>query len=114
MNFDIDRLERICKTNGITLSGLEHKLGFGNGTIKKWGVSTPRLDKVQLVAEFFKMTVSELIGETKKATTLSRDEAELLSLFRMANQDGQMSIIGAVRVLSAAYLKNNPLSEDAI
>ena len=38
-------------------SCLEKTLGFGNGTIKKWGESSPSVDKLKKVADYFGVSV---------------------------------------------------------
>ena len=57
-----ERIASLCKTNGLSIAGLEKELGFGNGTINRWGKGTsPTVEKLQAVAEFFGCTVEWLI-----------------------------------------------------
>ncbi len=56
-------IETRCKDKGITISALEKCLGLGNATIKGWRDSSPRVDKLQKVADFFGCTVDELLKE---------------------------------------------------
>lgn len=57
---DIIRIK--CKSQGISLPKLEEKLGFGAGTISKWDKSAPSIDKLTKVAEYFNVTIDELLG----------------------------------------------------
>lgn len=52
-----------CKEKGINISALEKAVGLGNATIKGWEKSSPRVDKLQLVADFFGCTLDELVNE---------------------------------------------------
>ena len=60
-----ERIKEICKSRGISVSKIEKELGFGNGTIGKWGKSgrTPTYDRIYAVAEYLGVPVSELTGE---------------------------------------------------
>ena len=49
-----------CKECGISISALEKAVGLGNATIKGWETSFPRVDKLQLVADYFNCTLDEL------------------------------------------------------
>jgi len=60
------KIERLCKARGISIAGLEKAVGLGNATIKGWKESTPRIDNLVKVAEYFGCTVDELL-QTEKA-----------------------------------------------
>lgn len=57
------KIEMLCKKNGITVTALEKKLGFGRCTISKWKESSPSVDKLKTVADYFGCTIDELINE---------------------------------------------------
>lgn len=61
MEFSYSKLLALCRENGITPTGLEKILCYGNGTIKKWSTVSPRLDKVAQVATYFGVTVNDLM-----------------------------------------------------
>ena len=54
-------IEILCHKKGITVSGLERNLGFGNSTIAKWGKASPTVEKLAAVADYFGVTVDELL-----------------------------------------------------
>lgn len=56
-----DRISCLCKENGITVAKLERELGLGNATIRGWGTSSPTVDKLKLVADYFKVSIDELL-----------------------------------------------------
>lgn len=63
----LDRIKQLCDAQGETLASLERKLDFGNGTIRRWGDTTPSGDKLVKVADYFHVSVDYLLG--RKGTT---------------------------------------------
>lgn len=52
-----------CKEEGISISGLEKAIGLGNATIKGWSDSSPKVENLKKVADFFGCTMDDLIAE---------------------------------------------------
>lgn len=59
----VEKIRQLCKQSGNTLASLERTLGLGNGTIARWSVNMPSVDKVKAVADFFGCSVDELLKE---------------------------------------------------
>lgn len=57
-----DRIKELCERKSITIAGLERTLDFGNGTIRRWSSTSPSVDKLKMVADYFDVTVDYLIG----------------------------------------------------
>ena len=53
----VDRIEVTLKEKKLTFNRVEHELGFGNGTIKRWKEQSPRLDKLIKVAEYLNVSL---------------------------------------------------------
>ena len=62
----LDRIRALCAEQGVTIKQLEQGTGISNGTIGRWDESNPRVDKLKAVADFFGVTVDELIREEGK------------------------------------------------
>lgn len=60
-----ERIQKICDSNGITVSKLEKDLSFSNSTIRKWKNSSPSVENLKKVADYFGVTVDELITENQ-------------------------------------------------
>lgn len=56
------RIKMKCSQMNITISQLEKELGFGTGTIGKWMQSSPSIEKVMKVAQYFNCSLDELCG----------------------------------------------------
>lgn len=59
----LENIKHLCKKNGTSVSALEKSIGIGNGVIGKWvpGIS-PRVDTVKAVADYFGVTVDDLLN----------------------------------------------------
>lgn len=52
----------LCKERGISVAKLEKEIGLGNATIGRWGTSSPTIENVRKVAEFFGVSIDSLVG----------------------------------------------------
>jgi len=115
-----DRVKRLCQENGITVQQLEKQIGLSNGTISKWDRYNPRMDKLQLVADYFSVTTDYLTGvslnaaiesKTETITAFGTYEVDLIKTFR------KLTEIGRVKVYLAALQElqnelNNAVPEE--
>lgn len=58
-----DNIKKLCAARGITIAELERAAGIGNGVIARWGTEyrSPRLEGVCKVADYFGVTVDDLL-----------------------------------------------------
>ena len=59
----LSNITRLCKAKGISIARLERETGISNGTISHWGNSSPTVNNVKAVAEYFGVTVDALLSE---------------------------------------------------
>lgn len=59
----LERIKELCKEKNISIAGLEKEIGVGNGVIRNWDKSSPRVDTIKKVAEFLGVTVEKLISD---------------------------------------------------
>ena len=57
----IERIEHVIKARGTNFKRVERECGLGNGTIKRWGEQSPRLDKLALVSEHLQVSLDYLV-----------------------------------------------------
>lgn len=57
----VEKISSLCNERNITIGKLEGILGFGNGTIWKWKKSSPSVDKLKAVADYFGVTLDYLL-----------------------------------------------------
>ena len=59
----LGNIRRKCAEIGIAVYALEKKMEFGNGTVSSWATSSPSVDKLKRVADYFGVTVDELLKD---------------------------------------------------
>ena len=64
----LTNIRRLCSEKPVSIAKLERATGIGNGTISRWDTSSPSIENVQKVAEFFGVTVDELLSDNTKVT----------------------------------------------
>ena len=56
-----DNVRRMCEQKGISVSMLEKKMEFSNGSISKWNDNEPGIHKVQKLADYFGVAIEDLL-----------------------------------------------------
>lgn len=62
----VNRIKYLANEQKMTISELERKTDLGAGTISRWDVRTPGIDKIQKVADYFDVSTDYLLGRTDK------------------------------------------------
>lgn len=55
-------IRKIALQKGYSIKSLEEKVGFANGTIRRWNTSSPSIDKVIKVADALNVKIETLTG----------------------------------------------------
>ena len=88
-----DRFKALCENKKISPTRAAIDMGFSNSITTKWKKTGATPDGVTLakIAEYFGITVDELLGKEKQPADgeLSDDEKAMLDLFRRANEDSR-------------------------
>ena len=53
----LKKIEELAKKQGISITFLEKKLSFGNGTIRSWDKCSPSIKKLKKVADYFGVSI---------------------------------------------------------
>ena len=61
-----ENILKLCECKNISIAKLEKETGLGNATIRGWATSSPTIDKIRKVADFFNVSIDELVKETHK------------------------------------------------
>ena len=80
-------------------------VGVAPSTFNAWvkGKKYPRMDKVELLANYFGILKSDLIEEpnsaySRKTISITEDEQKLLDLFRLIPENQQQLVLQMIRV----------------
>ena len=68
-NIIIITIKKLCEKKDITVSSLEKQLDFSTGLISRWNKSSPSIDKITSVADYFDVSVDFILGRTKYDST---------------------------------------------
>ena len=58
-----ERIQEICNSRGITVKKLERDLEFSNSTIRKWKTSSPSIENLKKVADYFGVSIEYFLKE---------------------------------------------------
>ena len=61
-----DKIQDLCRKNGTCIRRVEMDCKIGNGTIRYWNTSSPRVDKLKAVADYFGLTINDLVYDAPK------------------------------------------------
>lgn len=96
-----ENLNYYLKSSGKMQRELADYVGAKYTTVSGWtrGVSYPRADAMEKIANFFGIPTTQLIGEReqKKISYLSADEHELITLYRGADDRAREDAIDTLR-----------------
>ena len=53
----VERIKKIAKTKGETLTSIERELKFSKSSMRKWDIQSPSIDKLIKVAEYLDTTI---------------------------------------------------------
>lgn len=103
-----DRVVALCKEHNISVNKLQNETGIGN-VISHWDVYTPKLNKLQPVADYFNVPVEVLLGTksiedylpTEKTSMLLTDiqEIEIIDMLRRLDTVNRYYIVGQIAAL---------------
>ena len=87
------RLTYYMAQNGKTRSDLVRDLGFKYSTVRDWekSITVPRMDKVEMLANYFNCSTSDLLEEKEKPTVkddgLSENQRRLIEFAKSVPED---------------------------
>lgn len=98
----VERIRALCKERGTSITKVEEKLGYANGTIGKWKKARKPapLEKVMQVADELDTTAHYLItGEQKTPADPETDgrSKEFMQLFEKLTPEQQDMILAQLR-----------------
>lgn len=73
----LSNISELCDNQHITIYKLEKLTGISQGTIKKWDNASPTCKAIELVANYFDVSVDYLLGRTENM--ISHKEVMLCS-----------------------------------
>ncbi|WP_434310472.1 helix-turn-helix domain-containing protein [Hominifimenecus sp. rT4P-3] len=108
-----ETIKKLCDEKNIAVTALEKELGFGRGSIGKLRNSSTSAERLQKIADYFHVTVNDLMNNTDNAHSLktdltSKDEKDIKK-----DLDNIMKKISSGADGSASY-DGEPLSPESL
>lgn len=76
----VNSIKNLCKNNNITVSQLEKEIGLSQGLVSKWMNTTPSLDKAVDIADYFHVSLDEVVGRNQNL-----DDEFITKLYNQTN-----------------------------
>jgi len=68
----VKNIKVLCAMHETTIAEVERKVGISNGTIRHWDKGRPRVDNLKKVADYFHITIDELINDAESQILAKR------------------------------------------
>lgn len=79
----LKKILELCKKRDISVTALEVELGFGRCTISKWKNSSPSVDNLKKVADYFEVSVDYLLSsDTASDLQKWKEEKKLVEPYK--------------------------------
>lgn len=84
----VNSIKNLCKENNITIGQLEKEVGLSQGLVSKWKDKTPSLDKIIDIADYFHISLDEVVGRNVNLDNDYDQENDIIiPLMRMTNNN---------------------------
>lgn len=109
------RIQDLCRAEGITISALEAKLGFSHYSLTAEKATNIRSDRLLRIAQYFGVSTDWILtGEEqgKQTFTLTEQEQTLIKLFRNLTDSGKDMMLAQYTVFAnAGFVKKSADSD---
>lgn len=109
-------LKRIMLENGKTQSDIVKDLNFRQATVSDWlnGKKYPRMDKIKMLAQYFRISIDELISVSKQEKmSLSSSELALIKKYRMLTSSDKQEILNNIEFKLFRYAQSSEEEESS-
>ncbi|OEC03166.1 Cro/Cl family transcriptional regulator [Lysinibacillus sphaericus] len=78
----VERIKILCNEGKVTFAEVERNVGISNGQIRRWDTSSPKIENVEKVANYFDVSTDYLLGRTNKKRYYDLTEKDELAIQR--------------------------------
>ena len=94
--------EMLCEKNGVTPYKIGKETGIATSTLSDWknGKSTPKQDKLKLIADYFNVSVDYLMtGEEPEIPVIdwTQEHFELIELYSSLKKEQKSAVLNLLR-----------------
>ncbi len=95
----VENIKVLCTKKGISIPKLEKTLSLSNGSIYNWNKSFPSIDKVIKVADYFEVSLDELVGRNIKSSSTITMAARSVDLSSQPDMETLLSDLSIIQRL---------------
>lgn len=96
-----ERFDKLKESRGVTVYAVSKATGITTTTFTNWkkGKYVPKRDKMQLIADYFNVSVDYLMTgkEKENAPKFSRDHIELIGMYSKLNETQKKAVFDLLR-----------------
>lgn len=86
-----DRVKELADRKGMSIADVEEKVGMGKNAIYKWKKQKAATDKLELVADYFGVSVDYLLGRENLSPVSGVVVNEIAEFYRKVTSDMEMN-----------------------
>lgn len=79
-------VKSLAAKQGLSLNDLEAKVGFSRNSLYSWKNSSPKPEKLNVVADFFNVSTDYLLGRTDNPKIATSNENEIIDFKEIAKE----------------------------
>lgn len=106
------KVKSLAAQNNLSLSELERRLDLSNGQLGKWKTSKPSIDKVQLVADYFDVSIDYLLDREKESYKGEDLPEDIRIMQRAAQNMSEEDRKKAIKVFEAFFDNWDEITKD--
>lgn len=112
-------IKNLCDKRKITIFELERQIGISRGILYTWKKSSPSAEKVKRVAEFFNVSMDELVNHKVEDNNVVKVENEedknvISKILSLNDKQNKMKVEGLMDYFSLQEQENKDYAEEFI
>lgn len=88
-----EKIRKLCKEKGVTVTEVERELGFGRGSLSKIDKHKPSNEKIKALADYFGISQDELTGVQTDAPLVYYYDAETMKLAEALHKNKELRVL---------------------
>lgn len=91
-----DRILDLMNARGIKKTAFASAIGVSYGNVGDWqsGRSSPSVEKLERIADYFDVTIDYLVGRDDRYPAPSEDACELIRIYDTLDREGRTVVLG--------------------
>ena len=112
-------IKNLCDKRKITIFELERQIGISRGILYTWKKSSPSVEKVKKVAEFFNVSMDELVNHKVEDNDVvevknEEDRKVVNKILSLNDRNNKMKVEGLMDYFSLQEQENKDYTEEFI